>query len=162
MGEGYSAFASLNNGSYAAPLPNTNWSNTSALMPNVTPDKYLDPNEAFSTNTPLNANAKIGLGDIADNTRFTNSLGDGIRTIETEPPGMFSKLLGDEHMMGNITGLASALMQAIALPAALKNAKLQNQALEHNIDTAKAEQARRNKNIASFNAHPMPITSAFA
>ncbi len=61
-------------------------------------------------------------------------------------------LFGNEYMMGNITGLASTLMQAAALPAMMKQAKLQNQSLAHNLATAKEEQARRNTNISGFNA----------
>lgn len=63
----------------------------------------------------------------------------------------WKKMLGDKYMMGNITGLASTLMQAAALPSMLKQAKLQNQSLAHNLATAKEEQARRNKNISGFN-----------
>ena len=66
--------------------------------------------------------------------------------------GFMNSLLGDKYMMSNITGLASTLMQAAALPSMLKNAKLQNKSLAFNLDTAKEEQARRNQNIASFNA----------
>lgn len=65
-----------------------------------------------------------------------------------------NNLLGDEYMMGNLTGLAGTVMQAIALPQMLKSAKLQNDSLSFNLDTAKKEQARRRQNISSFNAHP--------
>lgn len=56
---------------------------------------------------------------------------------------------------GNISaaaGLASALTQAIALPEQLKNMRLQRKSMEHNLATAKEEQARRNKNISGFNS----------
>ena len=66
--------------------------------------------------------------------------------------GFFGNLLKDKNMMGNITGLASTLMQAAALPTMLKQAKLQNKSLQFNLDTAKAEQGRRNQNISAFNA----------
>lgn len=69
----------------------------------------------------------------------------------TEDPS-FNNLLGDSNAMGNITGLASTLMQAAALPATLENAKLQNKALKFNLDTAKQEQARRNNSVSAFNA----------
>lgn len=59
--------------------------------------------------------------------------------------------LKDEHFLGNMAGLASTLMQAVSLPSMLENAKLQNKSLKFNLDTAKQEQARRNKNIESFN-----------
>lgn len=62
-----------------------------------------------------------------------------------------SKFLKDPNMMSNVTGLASTLVQAAALPTILKNAKLQNKSLQFNLDTAKAEQARRNNNISAFN-----------
>lgn len=67
-------------------------------------------------------------------------------------------LFTDKHTAGNIAGLASTFAQVAALPEALKNARLQNKALQFNIDTAKQEQARRNKNIQGFNRP----TSAFA
>lgn len=66
--------------------------------------------------------------------------------------GYFKNILSDKYKMGNLTGLASTLMQAAALPSQLKAAKLQNQAMQHNLDTAREEQARRNKNISGFNA----------
>ena len=64
----------------------------------------------------------------------------------------FKGLFGDEHMMGNLTGLAGTAMQAMALPQMLKNAKLQNKSLQFNLDTAKQEQAQRRKNISGFNS----------
>ena len=64
----------------------------------------------------------------------------------------FKTLLGDKSAMGNIAGLAGTLMQAAALPSALKNARLQNKSLQFNLDTAKKEQARRDSNISAFNA----------
>lgn len=64
----------------------------------------------------------------------------------------FKNLLGDSNAMGNITGLASTLMQAASLPAMLENAKLQNKSLQFNLDTAKQEQGRRENNISAFNA----------
>jgi len=70
----------------------------------------------------------------------------------TKDPSFFDTLLGDKYMMGNITGLASTLMQAAALPAMMKQAKLQNKSLQFNLDTAKEEQSRRNKNISAFNS----------
>lgn len=64
----------------------------------------------------------------------------------------FNNLLKDKYMMGNITGLASTLLQAASLPTMLENARLQNKSLKFNLDTAREEQARRNKNIEAFNS----------
>jgi hypothetical protein len=76
---------------------------------------------------------------------------------------MFGDILGDDNKMGNITGLASTLMQAAALPSQLKAAKLGNEALRMNIDTARSENTRRNNNISGFNAvSPGSNVSAFA
>lgn len=65
--------------------------------------------------------------------------------------GKFGNFLGDENKMGNISSLASTLMQAASLPSMLKSAKLQNQTAQHNLDVGRTEQARRNKNISGFN-----------
>lgn len=66
-------------------------------------------------------------------------------------------IFDNKYTIGNIAGLAGTVMEMMAFPEARKAARLQNEALRHNIDTAKAEQARRNQNIASFNRP----TSAF-
>ena len=89
-------------------------------------------------------------------------------SLSGEDPSLFKGLLGDKYMMSNLTGLAGTAMQALSLPTMLKNAKLQNRALKFNLATAKEEQARRNKNIAGFNAvgqggaTPSQPVSAFA
>lgn len=87
----------------------------------------------------------------------------GIKSATGESGGIlgfdsFGDLLKDKNMLGNISGLAGTLMQAVALPSMLENARLQNKSLKFNLDTAKQEQARRNKNISGFNSHK---TSAF-
>lgn len=66
----------------------------------------------------------------------------------------------DSGMLGSIAGLGSAVAQFAALPSQIDYAKTQTKALKQNIATAKEEQARRNRNISSFNAHRAP-TSAF-
>ena len=66
--------------------------------------------------------------------------------------GFFDNILSDKYKAGNIAGLASSLAQLAALPTMLNQAKLQNKSLQFNLDTAKNEQAKRNKNIAGFNA----------
>jgi hypothetical protein len=66
--------------------------------------------------------------------------------------GVSGGWLSNPDKMAGVTGLASTLLQAASLPVLLKNAKLQNQALQFNLDTARDEQARRNRNISSFNA----------
>lgn len=66
----------------------------------------------------------------------------------------------DSGMLGSIAGLGSAVAQFAALPSQIDYAKTQTKALKQNIATAKEEQARRNRNISSFNAHRTP-TSAF-
>lgn len=67
--------------------------------------------------------------------------------------GFFSDIFSDKYKMGNITGLASTLMQAAALPSMLKNARLQNQSLQFNLDTARKEQANREAAMAGFDTH---------
>lgn len=62
----------------------------------------------------------------------------------------FGKLFGDKYMMGNITGLAGTLAQLASLPAMKKQAKLQNQTLQYNLDTAKEEKAKQNTRAANF------------
>jgi hypothetical protein len=79
---------------------------------------------------------------------FKTNVGTGI----TEDPSFMDRLTGDKAFGGNIAGLASALTQLVALPTALENARLTNRALRQDINTAKEEQARRNRNISSFNA----------
>jgi len=90
----------------------------------------------------------------------TNSVLKNEGSPPTPKPGMFDNILSDEFKMGNLTGLASTLMQAAALPSMMRAAKIQNQTAQHNLDTGKAEQARRNKNISGFNA-PRANQSAF-
>lgn len=58
----------------------------------------------------------------------------------------------NSEMLGNVAGLGSSLVQLAALPSQISLAKTQKKALEHNLATAKEEQARRNSNISSFNA----------
>jgi hypothetical protein len=97
------------------------------------------------------------LGNFTD-TDFTATTGSA--AIDNFTPvdipageeGFFDNILSDKYKAGNIAGLASSLAQLAALPAMLKQAKLQNKSLQFNLDTAKNEQAKRNKNIAGFNA----------
>jgi len=58
----------------------------------------------------------------------------------------------DGDLLSGYAGLASAATQLFALPSQIKNAKLQNKALEQNIAFANLEQTRRNQNIDSFNS----------
>lgn len=64
--------------------------------------------------------------------------------------GMFD-FLGDSKLMSSYAGLGSALANIAALPSQIDFAKMQTKMLKHNLSTAKEEQTRRNKNIASFN-----------
>lgn len=57
----------------------------------------------------------------------------------------------DGKVMQGYAGLASALLQAAALPSQLKTARLQQDALRQNIQTAKEDQARRNTAIDNIN-----------
>jgi len=65
--------------------------------------------------------------------------------------GMFDNILGDENKMGNISSLASTLMQAASLPSMLTSANLQNKTAQHNLDVGRVEHKRRNNNITGFN-----------
>jgi hypothetical protein len=116
-------------------------------------------------NTQVSALVDSAQGELWDNTAFediNNSSfmdqydsydalrGTGVDNAATA--GGLKGLFGDKYMMGNITGLASTLMQAAALPSMLEQAKLQNKSLKFNLNTAKQEQARRNNNISAFNS----------
>lgn len=97
------------------------------------------------------------VGSIMD-TDFTATTGsaaiDNFTPVDiaASEEGFFDNILSDKYKAGNIAGLASSLAQLAALPTMLKQAKLQNKSLQFNLDTAKDEQAKRNKNIAGFNA----------
>jgi hypothetical protein len=85
------------------------------------------------------------------------AIADQTKSVLTTPPtlgeaGFFDNIFSNKYKMGNIVGLAGALTQLAAAPTMLEQAKLQNKSLRFNLDTAKDEQARRNKNIAGFNA----------
>jgi hypothetical protein len=93
----------------------------------------------------------------------TSQLRDKLKVAQDKLSMKDTSLFGDENKMGNITGLASTLMQAAALPSQLKAAKLGNEALRMNIDTARSENTRRNNNISGFNSvKPSGNVSAFA
>jgi len=135
--------SAMMSGGTSAPLYDLNSiSAQKAIQPTKTLETFgnpaddLDFDRAQLTEYALENDLDLGL--VNDNTGNTS--------------GFMNNLLGDKYMMSNITGLASTLMQAAALPSMLKNAKLQNKSLAFNLDTAKEEQARRNQNIASFNA----------
>ena len=97
------------------------------------------------------------LGNFMD-TDFTVTTGSAVLDnftpvdISAGEEGFFDNILSDKYKAGNIAGLASSLAQLAALPTMLKQAKLQNKSLQFNLNTAKNEQAKRNKNIAGFNA----------
>jgi hypothetical protein len=120
---------------------------SSGISPVVS--NIINPNQTIADSNPMNAEVQKAFAK-----ERSSVLG------QETPPSFFDGLLGDKYKMGNLVGLAGTAMQAIALPGMLKNAKLQNKSLQFNLDTAKTEQARRNKNISSFNA-PRPATSAF-
>ena len=92
----------------------------------------------------------------ADISSFFSKNGGGLSTA-TSKDQVVKPPPGDESWFnsGNLSaaaGLASALTQAIALPDQLKNMRLQRKSMQHNLDTAKQEQARRNNNISGFNS----------
>lgn len=117
-------------------------------------DALLDT-KTFARSSPI-PGALEGLTQTGINV---DSLADSALGVDADEPSFLDNLFGDKNKIGNITGLASTLFQAAALPSLLKNAKLQNKSLQFNLDTANTEQNRRNKNIAGFNRRP---TSAFA
>jgi hypothetical protein len=65
----------------------------------------------------------------------------------------------DYGMISSFANLGSALGQLASLPAQYKVAQAQTKALQQNMNIAREEQDRRNKNIASFN-RPRATTSA--
>jgi hypothetical protein len=82
---------------------------------------------------------------------FGSFLDNEILSFGSGEEGGLSKFFGNSELMSGLAGLGQVGLQALALPTMLKNAKLQNKSLKFNLNTAKAEQARRNTNIASFN-----------
>lgn len=77
--------------------------------------------------------------------------------LSSAPPGgsIFSKVgnvLGNNDLMGNITGLGSTLASLAALPSQIDWAKANTKALKQNMATTKTENARRDKNISGFNS----------
>jgi hypothetical protein len=64
-----------------------------------------------------------------------------------------SSFLGmDKNTLGNVAGLAGAGASLLGAYTGYQRNKLDMKALQFNIDTAKAEQGRRNKNVAGFNS----------
>ncbi len=82
-----------------------------------------------------------------DQTKVGNIMGNTSGGLSTDDSSWFNS-----SNLSAAAGLASALTQAIALPDQLKNMRLQRKSMQHNLDTAKQEQARRNKNIGGFNS----------
>ena len=121
----------------------------SSYVPSTSFNYSFDPKRLIDFSTPYK------FGDI------TKSKEPDTDPAELDLSTRDDSLFGNKYKMGNITGLASTLMQAAALPSMLKAAKLQNQTAQHNLDTGREEQARRNKNISGFNSLRSP-QSAFA
>jgi hypothetical protein len=138
---GFSAFAPAVGGDYANKLVSdaykSIYSSTSNPVSEVDLDKAILMDEANKSGMDFGTNSY------------------------TSPDAANSPWYKDSGMLGSIAGLGSVLVQAANLPSQIDLAKTQTKALKQNIATAKEEQARRNKNIASFNAHRTP-TSAFA
>lgn len=120
---------------------------------------FLFGDSPSETDTRISEFADTGINNLLDSVGKDNKSPSDIlselstyRDIKQSALDIGNKgLLKDPYMMSNISGLASTLLQAAALPAMMKNAKLQNKSLQFNLDTAKAEQARRNNNISAFN-----------
>lgn len=101
-----------------------------------------------NTSTPAVSVPPITAGD---GITFSSTLGAG-GAGATEAGGGLGSILTDKNMAGNVAGLASSLVQLASAPAMLKNARLQNESLKFNLDTAKKEQERRRNNIKGFNS----------
>lgn len=123
----------------------------------------MEPNSVAINGTQSNPTTAIFDYDTFM-AKLTNDLNSGNMSLSDYRSGVedanyirdsqatgLSKFLKDPNMMSNVTGLASTLLQAAALPTLMKQAKLQNQSLQFNLDTARDEQARRNRNISAFN-----------
>mgnify|MGYP003667623903 CR=1 FL=1 len=64
-----------------------------------------------------------------------------------------SKLFGlDNSQLSGIADMGNLAVSAFAAYDGYKTAKLNRKALQFNLDTAKAEQARRNSNVSGFNS----------
>lgn len=82
-----------------------------------------------------------------DQTKVGNIMGNTSGGLITDDSSWFNS-----SNLSAAAGLASALTQAIPLPLLLKDMRLRGKSMQHNLDTAKQEQARRNKNISGFNS----------
>lgn len=98
-----------------------------------------------TTSTP-SLNLNTGMGSVLSDAKNFSSV-----SLPEKESGFFDNLLDDSTKVGNIAGLASTFASLASLPAMYKNARLQNDALAFNLNTAKEEQGRRNKMISSFN-----------
>lgn len=76
------------------------------------------------------------------------------RAPGTDLPGAGSSGLDwlNKDTLGGLAALGSTLVSAFALPSQIEFAETQADALKQNIQFAKEDQARRNKNISSFNS----------
>lgn len=128
---------------YSTFNPNTSTGAPSELFPAV--------NKELVSSSPMDASSQ---------SLYRSGYDTGMANANNKKSGFFDDIFSDENKMGNITGLASTLMQAASLPMMMKNAKLQNKALQFNLDTAKQEQNRRNTNIDSFNNPSAPTSLA--
>lgn len=111
----------------------------------------INPGDVSAFATDWWDNYTSSLDETADIGDVLSKTSDYANIMTTLDPLRDKGLLGDPHKMGNLAGLASTLMQAAALPSMLKNAQLTNKSLQFNLDTARAEQDRRNRNISAFN-----------
>lgn len=109
---------------------------------------------AYKSTLPENWKANLSIGDFdlsSLNTYKSNKLNVDGSSNSTDTPWY-----QDKDAMSGYAGLASTLMQAVALPDQLKYMKNQNKALEQNIAQAKADSAINATARANLNK---PMTS---
>tara|TARA_R110000796_G_scaffold249471_1_gene377291 strand:- start:55 stop:534 length:480 start_codon:yes stop_codon:yes gene_type:complete len=71
------------------------------------------------------------------------------RKVPPEDTGLFGM---KNSTVGGIADVGNLAVSAFAAYDGYKTAKLNRKALQFNLDTAKAEQARRNSNVSGFNS----------
>lgn len=122
----------------------------SALFNTSSPSKYSFLNNQSSKGLA----SSFGLNDAID-TSYLDTPVDSMIDLGVDEGGIFSGLgdmLSNNSLMSGITGLGSTLAQIASLPSQIKWAKANTDALKQNMETARLEQARRNKNISGFNS----------
>lgn len=155
-GTTYYTNANMPNASAFTTLGSTSMTPSLASMDSIDYSKIAAPSAGLN----LDSASKLSGDDIALSVGSDIDSGSVLNTV-TNGGDVNTPWYQNSGMLSSIAGLGSTLAQLAALPSQIDYYNTQSDALKQNIATAKEEQARRNSNIASFNAHRTP-TSAFA